>query len=337
VAKGAKKIVEPPRPIWPEAEIVADPVAAKELDAPRVLVRRRVPDIVGPHGEEVFYLPGPSHISLFTGAGGMDIGLEQAGFCTLVQHEWWDAACETLLLNRPGFFRHAALIQGDIRQTPTSMLLGEAGLRVGECDIVTGGPPCQGFSHANSNRRAEDPRNSLVFEFLRVVREAQPRIFIMENVPGFCELRKGWFVEEFLKTAYAAYYELVYGIVNAVEHGVPQYRNRFFCTGTRRDLWECDGKLAALPPPTHFHQGDLDKMEKLAGRPCLFPDVIIGDAEELELLRQAPGIRYFPDRLVIKPPCPVASGGGGRTKVFLEFYRQLRREEPDRLVFEPVE
>jgi DNA-cytosine methyltransferase len=298
------------------------------------LVRRCVPEIVGPRGEELFYLTGPSHISLFTGAGGMDIGLEEAGYCTLVQHEWWDAACQTLIINRPEFFRHAALIQGDIRQTPTSMLLSEAGLRVGECHIVTGGPPCQGFSHANSDRTAGDPRNSLVFEYLRVVREAQPHFFIMENVPGFCDLEKGWFLDELLKTAYAAYYELVYGIVNASEHGVPQHRNRFFCMGTRRDLWECEGVLAALPPPTHFHQGDLDRMQILSGTPSLFPGLVIGDAEELQLLQQAPGIRYFPDRPVLKPPCPTS--GEGRTKTFLDFYRRIRREEPDRLVFKPA-
>jgi site-specific DNA-cytosine methylase len=322
-------IPEPARRRWPEAEIVADPVPAKKLGKPVVLVKRRRSDLCGPSGEELIYLDGPSAISLFTGAGGFDIGLEQAGFVPLVQHEWETETCRTLIANRPNFFRHAALIQGDIRETPTSMILGEAGLRVGEAHLLAGGPPCQGFSFAGK-RDPSDVRNTLVFEYLRVVREAMPRFFIMENVPGFCKMSKGAFMKSFLEMAYGSFYELVYGIANAVEHGVPQNRNRFLCMGTRRDLFDLDGMIASLPAPSHFHQTDLDKIQAIESAPSLFPGEIVADAEDLELLRHPPGIRYFPDRPVLAPPGPCQASG--RNRSFLDFFRKLRREEPDRIV-----
>lgn len=336
MAKESTKRIEVIRPSWPEAEIIANPVREKELSEPRVLVRRRAADVAGPRGEELIYLDGPSHISLFTGAGGFDVGLEHAGYCTLAQHEWGHAACQTLIANRPEYFRHSALIQGDIRDTPTSMLLKEAGLRVGECHIVTGGPPCQGFSKANAGRHEDDPRNSLMFDYLRVIREAQPHFFIFENVAGFCSLADGAFVQALIETAHAAYYELVYGLVDAAAYGVPQRRVRFICTGTRRDLCECDGVLAGLPPPSHFAEDDLARMKQLRGTPQLFPDLVIGDSEELALLTGSPGIRYFPDRPILRPPSPVGSDGQtGRSRSYLDFYRKLRREEPDRLVSGP--
>ena len=308
---------------WAEAEVVAMPV--RDPGEPVVLVRRRPTGLMGPGGEDLVVCQGYPTISLFTGCGGMDLGLEQAGFTTLVQHEWDAGACETLMANRPRAFRYAALIQGDIFRTPTSLLLGEANLRVGEPYLLCGGPPCQGFSTANSKAWAEgrlDPRNDLVFEFLRVVREAQPRFFVFENVPGFLAFNKGAYFRAFLEMAYGCYYELVYGLIDAVNYGVPQRRTRFICSGTRRDLAEIDGHLAALPKPTHFEEERLGLLRAVDGSPLF--------SEEREWLTHAPGIRYFADREVLRPPMP--NREGRQTKVSVEFYRRLRREEPDRLV-----
>lgn len=307
--------------------MVAEPAKPKELTEPRVLVRRNMPDLEDARGNQVISLPGYPAISLFTGIGGFDIGLERAGFVTCVQHEWDAMCCQTLLANRPDFFRHAALIQGDIRDTPTSMILREGGLRVGEATIATGGPPCQGFSTSNSGRgKKHDPRNDLVFQFLRVVHEAQPNFWIFENVPGFMELNKGAYFERFLEQAHSGYYELVYGLVDCVEYGVPQYRCRFICMATRRDLFEIDGKLGGLPSPHCFDDKDLAAIRSMEGGPLF--------ADELALRTHAPGIRYFPDRPILRPPRPIHSDGG-RTKRFIEFYRQIERDEPDRIVREP--
>lgn len=317
---------------WPEAEIVAEPLPVRKLTGPRLLVKRTADLFIGPRKEELILLPGRPVISLFTGAGGMDLGLEQAGFCCVVQHEHDPAACETLLINRPNAFRHAALIQGDITVTPTSMLLDAGNLRVGEAAIVAGGPPCQGFSTAGK-RVPVDARNDLVFEFLRVVNEARPDFFIMENVPGFLSFNGGAYLRWFLDRAYRSYYELVYGLVDAVEYGVPQYRCRFICMGTRRDLFACEGVLASLPAPECFSDPDLDQIRLLDAAPLFC-------AEDLRLLTHPPGIRYFPDRPVLIPPRPIGktdpkSGNHARSKTFIEFYRRLYREEPDRIVANP--
>lgn len=262
----------------------------------------------------------------------MDIGVEQAGMSTVCQVEWWDVACQTLLANRPEWFRHAALIQADIRRLPTETILEESGLRVGEAWLVCGGPPCQGFSTANtkSHSGTYDARNDLVYEFLRVVREAKPRHFIMENVPGFLRFNKGEYFKQFLATAYGAFYELVYGLLDAVEYGVPQYRCRFLCMGTRRDVVTIERLLAGLPAPRTFHDADLAIVKSLRGRSLL--------DEEYQSLTRAPGIRYFPDRPVLVPPAPLAHGERttGRAKNFRAFYDRLAREEPDRLVTPPA-
>jgi len=337
---GGPALAEDPNLTWPEAEVLRQPVKPAKLTGPRVLVRRRTGALAGPSGEELIYLPGPAAISLFTGCGGMDLGIEAAGFCTLVQHEWDAAACEALLVNRPRAFRHSALIQGDIRNTPTSLILSEAGLRVGECHLLTGGPPCQGFSFANANRgQRHDWRNDLVFQFLRVVRESQPKLFIMENVPGFVQLNKSAYLKAFLKAAFGAYYEIVYGLADACEYGVPQYRCRFFACGTRRDLWEIEHVLSGLPKPQNFADSDLQVIREIDGVPLLAPLY----APRYESLTRAPGIRYFPDRPLLIPPRPRSNHdiGGDRTsrrsKKFMAFYDKLAREEPDRLVREPKE
>jgi len=305
--------------------MLREPVPVKQLSSPVLLVEREKPiGLLGPGGEELHYFSGPPAISLFTGCGGMDLGLEAAGFCVVLQHEWNDVACETLIGNRDNFFRDAALIQGDIRQTTTSAILKAAGLRVGECKLITGGPPCQGFSSANKHavKGRYDGRNDLVFEFLRVVREAQPEFFLFENVPGFVRFNKHEYLKAFLERAHGAFYELVYALVDAVEYGVPQYRCRFLCMGTRRDLHEIDGLLGAFPAPETFQKHDLK--------------LIRAQAPEARHITRPPGIRYFSDRPLLIPPAPIRHGQeGGRIKKFIEFYERLEREEPDRIIAEP--
>jgi DNA-cytosine methyltransferase len=313
-------------PIWPEAEIVAQPEEGRS--DPAVLVRRRSSGLVGPNGEEMVLLDGPPCISLFTGCGGMDIGTEWAGFSTVLQHEWEYNCCLTLLGNRPNYFRSAALIQGDIRKTPTEMILDVAGLEVGEAHLLTGGPPCQGFSTCNSNRgKKKDARNDLVFEFIRVIREAKPKYFCMENVPGILSFNKGEYFKAFLAAAFESFYELVYGLIDCSEYQVPQRRVRFICMGTRKDLAR-KGVIASLPEPQCFGGADLQRLkvlDKIATPEALW---------ESRILTHAPGIRYFPDRPVLVPPSPHGTNES-RSKRFLDFYDAIEKNEPDRIVRRP--
>lgn len=319
-------IVQSGYPQWPEARILAEPVKTKQLTQPRLLVERRQDPIYDRHGWELRTEYELSHISFFAGAGGFDIGFEQAGYHTLCQIEWDDGACRTLICNRPEYFRHAALIQADVRQLSTWEVLKAAGVRVGECLVFTGGPPCQGYSTSNGNRgKAHDPRNDLVFEYLRFVREGQPKYFIFENVPGFQsfpgKVDGHTFLDKFLRTAYDSGYELVYGLLNACEYGVPQSRVRFICMGTRKDIAFIDGDMATLPEPTHFNEEDLRVIR-------LFENSLF--QHEVDILRHPPGVRYFPDRPVLITPYPCKFDG--KTKKFIEFYKDLMKNEPDRIV-----
>lgn len=316
-------------PTWCEAEVIADPVKPQQLKEPRLLVKRRKSPLVSYDANiHVEVCHGTPAISLFTGAGGIDLGLENAGYETRCQVELAEHACQTLLANRPNCFRSSALIQADIRELPTVTILSASDLRVGETRLIAGGPPCQGFSTCNMKSRNNrvDARNDLVYEFLRVVREAQPWFFMMENVRGFTLFNKGDYAREYLRTAFLSGYELVYGLVNCVEYGVPQDRCRFVCMGSRRDVALIDGMLAGLPEPECFGKKDVKILKT-------WPDDLAQSAELSEQrrrLRRAPGIRYFPDREVLFPPDPW--GADGRTKSFHDFYDRLERDEPDRLV-----
>ena len=128
-------------------------------------------------------------ISLFTGAGGLDIGMEQAGFHTVSIVEKDSDSAKTIALNRP-YLKNA--VARDIQQIKASDLLEDGGcaidlgrsLRPGEIDLVTGGPPCQPFSTAGKRGSVIDPRGSLFMDFIRIVEQLQPRFFVMENVRG---------------------------------------------------------------------------------------------------------------------------------------------------------
>lgn len=178
-------------------------------------------------------------ISLFSGAGGLDIGFDQAGFRTAVLVELDPACCQTLRKNMPG----VPVLEGDLSQIKTSQILSTAGLKPLEAALVIGGPPCQSFSLAGKRMGLDDPRGRLVLEFIRVVREALPKAFVMENVRGLMNWEKGKALDAILNEAqvpipfggktYA--YHVDYKILNAADYGAPQFRERVFVVGNRVD------------------------------------------------------------------------------------------------------
>ncbi|MBQ6472152.1 MAG: DNA cytosine methyltransferase [Victivallales bacterium] len=176
-------------------------------------------------------------ISLFSGAGGLDIGFEQAGFRTAVMVELDPACCRTLRRNMP----NVPILEGDINQMTTSTILSAAGLEPLEAALVIGGPPCQSFSLAGKRMGLNDPRGRLVLEFIRIVREALPKAFVMENVKGLTNWEGGKALDAILNeaaipivyngTTYS--YKVTYHILNAADYGVPQFRERVFIVGNR--------------------------------------------------------------------------------------------------------
>jgi DNA (cytosine-5)-methyltransferase 1 len=188
-------------------------------------------------------------ISLFSGAGGMDIGFHAAGFRTAVAVEQDPSCCNTLRQNMPG----TPVIEGDITSITTQAILDAAKATPLEIDLVVGGPPCQSFSLAGKRMGMDDPRGMLVLEFLRVVREALPTCFVMENVKGMINWSNGKALEAVIMEAsrpinYAGKeyeYTVSYHVLNAADFGVPQFRERVFIVGSRL------GKMFQFPEPTH--------------------------------------------------------------------------------------
>ena len=191
----------------------------------------------------------PVGISLFSGAGGFDLGFAKAGLETRVMVEMDKSCCATLRANftRAGFADgtreipehipeiEPAILQRDICTLSTKEILDAGGLKVGEATFVIGGPPCQGFSTAGQ-RMIDDPRNKLYKEFVRVVRESLPRFFVFENVPGITSMKKGEIIKQICSDFAACGYNIAWDILNAADYGVPQIRRRVFIIGFRIDV-----------------------------------------------------------------------------------------------------
>lgn len=165
-------------------------------------------------------------VSLFSGAGGMDVGFARAGFRTIQVAELDAAACETLEANRAAI-GHVG--EGEISPTSVSDLK-----LTQQIDLVFGGPPCQGFSVAGK-MDPDDKRSALVFDFMRIVREVRPRAFVMENVKALAVSHRWEDVRKRLKRQ-AAGYQTALIVLTATDFGVPQARERMFFVGVRKDI-----------------------------------------------------------------------------------------------------
>lgn len=164
-------------------------------------------------------------ISLFTGAGGMDIGFQNAGFEVVWANELMKHAAETYRLNNDAEVMHCGDLTKLIEDIPQKNIT-----------CVFGGPPCQGFSVAGKMDK-NDPRSKLVFDFMEVVRRTKSKSFVMENVKALASLEKFSGVrQELLKTANELGYVANFYVLNAREFGVPQSRERVFFIGFRKEL-----------------------------------------------------------------------------------------------------
>lgn len=177
----------------------------------------------------------PIAIDLFAGCGGLSLGLEAAGFDIAAAVEF---NAIHALVHHFNFPYSVSLCQ-DIRELKTDELLTSIGAEGfdGEVDLVAGGPPCQGFSHIGK-RQLDDPRNSLVFEYLRIIKDIQPKYFIFENVPGIASGKHKKFLEELIDELEKIGYQVEkpIKILDASLYGAPQRRKRLIIMGSRNDL-----------------------------------------------------------------------------------------------------
>jgi DNA (cytosine-5)-methyltransferase 1 len=210
-------------------------------------------------------------IGICSGAGGLDLGLERAGFTTLAAVDIDKDCVETLRANRGALRKpDAQVLCEDLGAIKPKAWLSELGLRRGELDLLAGGPPCQAFTTTGRRRALADDRGSVVHQYLRLLRELEPAYFLMENVTGFLSVAlrhrplakrgkghralapdetKGsvfrWFLSELVDSGYT----VTWGVLDAVDFGVPQFRQRTVLVGTR------SAHPVYLPRATHFESG----------------------------------------------------------------------------------
>jgi DNA (cytosine-5)-methyltransferase 1 len=222
--------------------------------------------------------------SLFAGAGGLDLGIEQAGYKVLYAIENDPVAVDTLNLNRLRFFRGLPSTKPlDITTLDPQKLIKETGLRKGQVDLLIGGPPCVAFSksgfHLEYKRLGHDPRANLLDDYLRFLAALQPAAFLMENVFGLAyKNQSANFFKRLVVGIRKLGYSLSYEVLNAADYGVPQNRQRLFLIGAR------DGRPLSFPAPTHW--GEHERRAKPAHAHLLLSHVTAGEA--LKGLRTKP-------------------------------------------------
>ncbi len=173
-------------------------------------------------------------ISLFSGAGGLDKGFQNAGFKTVMANEYDKKICPTFRANFPDVL----LSDEDIRKLPSSAFPDNI-------DGIIGGPPCQSWSEGGALRGIEDARGQLFYEYIRILKDKQPYFFVAENVSGMLAERHSEAVKGFMKLFDEAGYYVNLKMLNANDYDVPEDRDRIFYIGFRKDL-----NLKFFPFPT---------------------------------------------------------------------------------------
>lgn len=177
-------------------------------------------------------------VSLFSGAGGLDLGFKMAGHEIIWANDLYEDAVNTY---RKNLGNHIVL--GDISKINTD--------DIPNCDIVIGGFPCQGFSVANMKRYEGDERNELYKQLIRVIKAKNPKVFVAENVKGLLSLGKGKVIEMIMSDFTAMGYTVTKKVLNAADFGVPQTRQRVIIVGVRNDI----DFTYTYPHPTHDQNG----------------------------------------------------------------------------------
>jgi len=170
-------------------------------------------------------------ISTFAGCGGSSLGYKMAGFKELLAIDFNNNAVETFKLNFP----EIPIWNKDIKEVKSDEILKFCNIKVGELDILDGSPPCQGFS-TSGNRNVNDDRNDLFKQYIRLIKELEPKIFVMENVSGQIKgIMKGRFLE-IITELKKLNYNVKVKLLNSANYSIPQSRERLFYIGIRKDL-----------------------------------------------------------------------------------------------------
>lgn len=186
----------------------------------------------------------PRVVSLFSGAGGLDLGFKKAGFKLVWANDFAKDAVETYKMNIGNHCCCCDISNVDVNDIP-------------DCDVIIGGFPCQGFSMANQKRTVLDERNALYLEYIRILKNKKPKIFLAENVKGILSLGNGMVIKAIINDFSKAGYEVKYKLLNAADYGVPQIRQRVIIVGVRKDL----NRKFEYPEPSHSCDGNDGKLK----------------------------------------------------------------------------
>lgn len=271
-------------------------------------------------------------VDLFSGAGGLSVGLEKAGFDVVSAVEIYKPAVDTYRQNH----QHTCVLESDIKQISGTDLLKLS--PTGKIDLIAGCPPCQGFSTLTNKYKRRDPRNELALEMLRLILEVQPRLVMMENVPGLARKGKTIF-DRFVKTLEENGYVVNFNVLQVADYGVPQMRKRlvllagkgfsvdipegnFSATGGNgKKKWQdLKSVIANAPIPV-----TLSKSMKLGGpRACkwnVVRDLSSINQERLKHALPGQGRRFLPKEL--RPKCHADCDEG-----FSNVYGRLSWDKP---------
>lgn len=220
----------------------------------------------------------PKAVSLFSGGGGMDLGVHNAGFDILAAIEMDEHCCETLRTNIERERQETRVIEADIQTIRPGALMEELGLKPGELDLLCGGPPCQSFSQIGKQKALDDERGLLLFEMVRFARVLRPKAIFIEQVKGLAGARdmhgkRGGVLEMLLADLESAGYVPKLDLINAADYGLPQRRTRLFVVAARAPNGFQFPEQTHLPPgmsqglfPSPAHKG-IGEVLKGLGRP----------------------------------------------------------------------
>lgn len=292
---------------------------------------------------------GLNIISLFSGALGLDLGFLAAGFNLRLTNDICRMSKATINKNMPG----VTFLLNDIQEVSANKILKSAGLKFSEVDILTGGPPCQPFSTAGKRKALNDPRSSPLKEFIRVVKEIQPRAFVMEEVTGILSSRlkhipikernkdrtlkpeeeKGTVFKTVLSMLDSTGYNYIYSIMNAADFGAPQIRKRVIFIGLR------DG-IPSFPQKTHSDHCEQTLFEKKTSIWNSFWESTVdlqGNEKNNEFLKISKSLenymkfippgghwRHLPKDIIKEAMGGAYFSGGGK----MGFFRRLSWDEP---------
>ena len=227
--------------------------------------------------------------SIFSGAGGMDIGVMQAGFEILACIELDHNCCDTLRENIKRENRETKVYEGDIRTFSPKSIMNDLSIKEGHIDLLFGGPPCQAFSQIGKQLSLQDDRGMLLYQVLRYAEALKPHAIMMEQVKGLLTAKDlngnpGGVFNSLIEKLEALGYVPKWKVMLAAEYGVPQLRERVILVATRKP----NGFV--FPSPTHASP------ERCSGLFALLPYVTVGDViNDLEEPLQKTDTSTIPD------------------------------------------